>query len=99
MKKELFWESPASRKALSGYFGDVRLLADELGLMNRVSRVLWKALRDRREIFTLQGANPIGRLQLISIMLMRNSALNRDRKSNTPAPVGRSAESTRGTRW
>lgn len=45
VKKELFWESPASRKALSGYFGDVRLLADELGLMNRVSRVLWKALK------------------------------------------------------
>ena len=45
VKKELFWELPASRQALSGYFGDVRLLADELGLMNRVSRVLWKALK------------------------------------------------------
>lgn len=45
VKKELFWELPASRRALSGYFGDVRLLADELGLMNRVSRVLWKALK------------------------------------------------------
>ncbi|MBF6100669.1 AurF N-oxygenase family protein [Nocardia cyriacigeorgica] len=42
--KEAFWRSPQSRKILSGYFGDMRALADEIGLMNPVTRRLWKAL-------------------------------------------------------
>ncbi|RMI41567.1 diiron oxygenase [Actinomadura harenae] len=43
--KEAFWDSPASREIMRGYFGDVRMLADELGLMNPVSTRLWKALK------------------------------------------------------
>lgn len=45
VKKDLFWDLPESRETLSGYFGDVRMLAGELGLMNPVSKVLWRALR------------------------------------------------------
>lgn len=42
--KEAFWRGEHSRKILSGYFGDMRKLAGELGLMNPVSRQLWKRL-------------------------------------------------------
>ncbi|MFD0361483.1 diiron oxygenase [Nocardia sp. GCM10030253] len=42
--KEAFWRSPEARKILTGYFGDMRSLADELGLMNPVTRRLWKML-------------------------------------------------------
>ena len=45
VKNDLFWDLPESKKTLSSYFGDVRLLADELGLMNPVSKVLWKVLK------------------------------------------------------
>jgi hypothetical protein len=40
--KDAFWRSPHSRKILSGYFGEMRALCDELGLMNRVGRWVWK---------------------------------------------------------
>ncbi|WP_182349080.1 AurF N-oxygenase family protein [Tomitella gaofuii] len=42
--REAFWDSPRSRQIMSGYFDDMRTLADELGLMNRVSRRLWRRL-------------------------------------------------------
>ncbi len=42
--KEAFWDSPKSRETLASYFGDMRALAQETGLMNRVSRRLWKRL-------------------------------------------------------
>ena len=42
VRKELFWDSPASEKALRNYFGDVRMLAQDAGLMNRVSKKVWK---------------------------------------------------------
>jgi hypothetical protein len=41
---ELWWDSPASRTMLRDLFGDVRTLAHDLGLMNPVSRRLWRAL-------------------------------------------------------
>ncbi|OHV03051.1 AurF N-oxygenase family protein [Mycobacterium talmoniae] len=40
--KEAFWRSPQSRKILAGYFGEMRALTEELGLMNRVGRWVWK---------------------------------------------------------
>ncbi|WP_336087439.1 AurF N-oxygenase family protein [Nocardia sp. SSK8] len=43
--KDAFWRSPASRAILSGFFGDMRTLADELGFRNRVTRPLWKLLK------------------------------------------------------
>ncbi|MGI5216637.1 AurF N-oxygenase family protein [Nocardia sp. CA-290969] len=42
--KEAFWRSPHARGILAGYFGDMRTLADELGLMNPVTKRLWRAL-------------------------------------------------------
>ncbi len=42
--REAFWRSEHSRTILAGYFGDMRALAEELGLMNRVTKRLWKAM-------------------------------------------------------
>ncbi|HWE92247.1 MAG TPA: diiron oxygenase [Pseudonocardiaceae bacterium] len=42
--REAFWRGAHSRAILSGYFGDVRKLAGDLGLMNRASRWLWKRM-------------------------------------------------------
>lgn len=43
--KEVFWDSPEARVMLRDVFYDVRALADELDLMNPVSRRVWKALK------------------------------------------------------
>ncbi|WP_446221263.1 AurF N-oxygenase family protein [Nocardia sp. IBHARD005] len=43
--KDAFWRSPASRKMLSGFFGDMRALATDLGLMNRFTKLLWKLFK------------------------------------------------------
>ncbi|WP_377323049.1 diiron oxygenase [Pimelobacter simplex] len=42
--REVWWGSPSSRKFLRDMFGDVRMLAEETGLMNPVSRRVWRAL-------------------------------------------------------
>ncbi|GAA4086766.1 diiron oxygenase [Nocardioides kongjuensis] len=42
--REVYWNSEKSQKLLRDTFGDVRMLAEELGLMNRVSRLVWRAL-------------------------------------------------------
>ncbi|MFC9663824.1 diiron oxygenase [Nocardia sp. NPDC127606] len=42
---DAFWRSPTSRQILSGFFGDIRTLVDELGMMNPVTRQLWKLLK------------------------------------------------------
>ncbi|GEE00966.1 hypothetical protein nbrc107696_14120 [Gordonia spumicola] len=47
---EIFWDSEQSRVFLSGVFGDVRMLSEQCGLMNPVSRKVWRALKiDGRE--------------------------------------------------
>ncbi len=43
--KEVFWNSPEARVMLRDVFYDVRALAEELDLMNPVSRRVWKALK------------------------------------------------------
>lgn len=43
--KELYWDSPESREFLSDLFGDVRMLAEESGLMTRLSRRVWRRLK------------------------------------------------------
>lgn len=45
VKKELFWDSPQARAQLSNYFGDVRMLADNAGLMNPAAKLMWKACK------------------------------------------------------
>ncbi len=42
--REVYWKSPQSEKLLRDTFGDVRMLAEELKLMNPVSRPIWRAL-------------------------------------------------------
>ncbi|TJZ77920.1 diiron oxygenase [Rhodococcus oryzae] len=42
--KEAFWRGEHSRAILRGYFGDMRALAEELGLMNAVTTRLWRRL-------------------------------------------------------
>lgn len=42
--KEMFWKSDDSERFLVDVFGDVRMLAEQCGLMNPVSRRIWKAL-------------------------------------------------------
>ncbi|MDN5760497.1 MAG: diiron oxygenase, partial [Tomitella sp.] len=42
--REAFWDSPHSRRIMTGYFDDMRALADELGLINRVTRRIWRRL-------------------------------------------------------
>ncbi len=41
---EVWWDGEASQKMLRDMFGDVRMLADDLNLMNPVSRRVWRAL-------------------------------------------------------
>ncbi|KAF0845950.1 AurF N-oxygenase family protein [Nocardia caishijiensis] len=41
--RDAFWQSPHSRELKAGYFGDMRALAGELGLMNPVAVGLWRA--------------------------------------------------------
>jgi hypothetical protein len=41
---EVFWDSPEGRQMLRDLFSDVRALAEEMGLMNPVSRRVWRAL-------------------------------------------------------
>ncbi len=57
VKNELFFGSPDSRKWLRDMFADMRMLAYETGLMNALSRLLWriceidgKPSRYRREL-------------------------------------------------
>ncbi|MCF8612181.1 diiron oxygenase [Gordonia sp. HY285] len=42
--KDIFWESEQSKVFLAGVFGDVRMLAEQCGLMNPASRRVWRAL-------------------------------------------------------
>lgn len=41
--KEAFWRRPASRAIMRDYFGDVRMLADELGYLNPIASLVWRA--------------------------------------------------------
>ncbi|MQY17513.1 AurF N-oxygenase family protein [Nocardia macrotermitis] len=42
--KDAFWRAPLSRQVLSGYFDDVRKLADDLGLRPPLARKVWQLL-------------------------------------------------------
>lgn len=42
--RELYWRTPESQKMLSDTFADVRMLAEQSGLMTRLSRRLWRRL-------------------------------------------------------
>lgn len=43
--REVWWGNQESRKMLRDMFGDVRMLAEEMGLMNKTSRRVWRSLK------------------------------------------------------
>ena len=43
--KDLYWDRPESRKMLRDLFGDVRMLAEDTGMMNPVSRRVWRLMK------------------------------------------------------
>jgi hypothetical protein len=43
--KELYWRQPESSKMLRDLFGDVRMLAEDTGMMNRASRRVWRLMK------------------------------------------------------
>ena len=45
VKKEIFWRAPESRTMLREIYGDVRMLAEDTGLMNPIAKILWRMLR------------------------------------------------------
>ncbi|MCX5043283.1 diiron oxygenase [Aldersonia sp. NBC_00410] len=45
VKKDLFWRTKESRATLRSYFGDLRMLGEDIGLMNPVAKLLWKLLK------------------------------------------------------
>lgn len=42
VERELFFDSPDARQVLRDMFADIRMLCEELGLMNRVARLVWR---------------------------------------------------------
>ena len=42
VRKELFFNAPDSRQALRDMYGDVRMLCDDVGLMNPVALLVWR---------------------------------------------------------
>ncbi|WP_067701596.1 AurF N-oxygenase family protein [Nocardia jejuensis] len=45
VRKDVFFGLPDSRETFAGYYADVRSLAKRIGLLNPVSKAVWKALR------------------------------------------------------
>lgn len=45
VRKELFYGSKESKQEFSDFFGDVRTLAKDIGLMNPISKAVWKLLK------------------------------------------------------
>jgi len=43
--KDLYWDRPESRKMLRDLFGDVRMLAEDTGMMNPLSRRVWRLMK------------------------------------------------------
>lgn len=42
VKDDLFWGTEESQHTLQDYFGDVRMLATDTGMMNRAAKLVWK---------------------------------------------------------
>lgn len=63
--REAFWQSPKSREIMASYFGDMRSLAEEVGLMTRTSRGVWRRLGIAGEPSRYRG-EPDRRAELIT---------------------------------
>ncbi|MDF0529745.1 diiron oxygenase [Tsukamurella sp. 8F] len=42
VKREIFWRSPESQRTKRNVYGDVRMMAERSGLMNPLSRFMWR---------------------------------------------------------
>jgi P-aminobenzoate N-oxygenase AurF len=42
VRKELFFNAPDSRQALRDMYGDVRMLCDDVGLMDPLALLVWR---------------------------------------------------------
>jgi hypothetical protein len=42
VRKELFFNAPDSRQALRDMYGDVRMLCEDVGLMNPLALLVWR---------------------------------------------------------
>ncbi|MFI9400627.1 diiron oxygenase [Nocardia sp. NPDC052316] len=45
IRRELFWRSPEARARRRDFFGEARMLAADIGLMNPVAKLTWRLLR------------------------------------------------------
>lgn len=45
VRREAFWRGPTARALLNDYFAEMRALADDLGLMTPVGKLMWKVLK------------------------------------------------------
>ncbi|MFC9439557.1 diiron oxygenase [Nocardia sp. NPDC057030] len=45
IRRELFWRSPEARARRRDFFGEARMLASDIGLMNPVAKLTWRLLR------------------------------------------------------
>jgi hypothetical protein len=43
--RDLYWRDPESRKMLRDLFADVRMLAEDTGMMNRPARLVWRLMK------------------------------------------------------
>jgi hypothetical protein len=62
--REAFWRSPKSQEIMASYFGDMRALAAETGLINRISRRAWRRLGIDGEPSSYRG-QPDRRAELV----------------------------------
>lgn len=53
--KEAYWGGPVGSNQLQSYFGDVRMLVDEIGMTNRTAKYLWKKLRIDGSVSRFRG--------------------------------------------
>jgi hypothetical protein len=63
--REAFWKGPHARRIMASYFGDMRTLATECGLMNRVSRRVWAGLGIDGELSRYRG-EPVRRADVVA---------------------------------
>jgi hypothetical protein len=55
VKRQVFFRAPESRQLLRDMFADVRLLCHDIGLMNRVARLMWRICRIDGEASRYRG--------------------------------------------
>ena len=73
--KDVYWRRPESRQLLRDLFADVRMLAENAGMMNRVSRLPLEAAQDRRPALAVPQPAVVGRRLTPSRALRRHAVV------------------------